>query len=245
MSDKVIVVDATSPPAHNMHTVCTAPQAFPRQSHKTKLLFGYAVAVTTTLIVVIILSGIFYFRSQEVLLDTIKIYHRADKTGTTPVHQDIEVNTAKNTVVFHLNGEGIETGTFAVLDYAKSMTGIFDPEARACYLIGGIQKKIADLKTFSDVLEKNVNRTSTVETLQYQTADTYPVNDKAILPSALKSQCAYLPVYWLEPATETKTIQKRAAVKRSPLVCFIICGLRICRQRYSMGFTESPLDRLE
>ena len=47
---------------------------------------------------------------------------------------------------------------------------------------------------------------TTIETLQYQVADAYPINDKTILPSALKSACAYLPVYWLEPAPQQKGI---------------------------------------
>jgi hypothetical protein len=220
-------VDSASPPAYHMQS-----QSSQGHSHKTKALFGYAVAVSTALIVVLILGGIFYFRSMNVLQDTIKTYHTTDKTGSTPVEQDVDVNVAKNTMLFHLNGEGIAPGTFAVFDYAKSMTGIYDPKDRTCYLIGGIQKKISDPKSFKDNMEKNTTKLTTVETLQYQIADTYPVNDKAILPSALKSQCAHLPVYWLEPVTEsnpeTKSIQKRRVCWR---VCVNIRGVRVCYTR--------------
>jgi hypothetical protein len=223
-------VESASPPAYIMQHACSAPQSSQGLPRKTKLLFGYSVAVTTILIVVLILGGIFYFRSQEVLQDTIKMYHSTDKTGTTPVDQDIEVNTAKNTLVFHLNGEGIEPGTFAVLDYSKSMTGVYDPRDRTCYLIGGIQKRILDPMTFNDMLAKNATTPSTVEVLQYQIADTYPINDKAILPSALKSACAYLPVYWLEPAVEPKP-ETKGIQKRRPRFCWRVCVFGFCYQR--------------
>jgi hypothetical protein len=219
MSDKAVIVESASPPAYIMQPAAKASSGY---SSKSKALFGYAVAVTTALVIVLIIGGVYYSRSVDDLQDIIKTYRHTDKTGTTPIQQDIEVNLGKNTLSFNLQGEGIAPGTVAVVDYSKSITGIYDPQARTCYLIGGIAKRIVDLKTYNNNMERNVTRPTTVETLQYQLADTYPVNDKAILPSPLKSQCTYLPVYWLEPQTKDK--QKRA--------CFYICGtiwgVRIC-----------------
>jgi hypothetical protein len=208
------------PPAYVVSGLTEQVQQ-PKQK-SPKALFGYAVAVSVALVVTLILGGVYYYRSLDVIQDSIRHYSNVDKTGSSPVNQDIEINKAKNTMVFRLSGDGIEAGTFAVLDYSKSLTGIYDPKEKTCYLIGGIQKDIVDPNTYANNMDKNVTRPTTVETLKYQLADTYPVSDKSILPAELKTACAYLPVYWLEPAAEKTGIQKRA-----------ICFLRYCF--YSWG----------
>jgi len=221
------VVELSNPPAYVMQSATSRNQRA-KYSSKTRALLVYAVAVSTALIVVLILGGVYYNRTLDVLQDTIKKYSEVYENGRTPVKEDIEVDTEKNTVVFRLSGQGITPGTFALFDYTKSMTGIYDPEVRKCFLIGGIKSKIADAKTFSDSMEKNVTKPMTIETLQYKMADTYPVNDKTILPSALKSACAHLPVYWLEPDTQQKGIQKRAVCNQ---ICVDIKLVEICYTR--------------
>ena len=42
---------------------------------------------------------------------------------------------------------------------------------------------------------------SAVAEYYYQMSNDYPITDKTILPYAMQSACASLPVYWLEPVT--------------------------------------------
>ena len=42
-------------------------------SRKSKVLFGYAVAITTALIVVVIMGGVYYYRSLDVLETALKV----------------------------------------------------------------------------------------------------------------------------------------------------------------------------
>jgi hypothetical protein len=178
-----------------------------KRSFKTKLLFGYAVAVSTALMVTLVLGGLYYYRSLDVIQESIQKFQVVDKSGGSPLSQNVELNAAQNTVVFRLIGQDITFGTFAVLDYTKSMTGVYDAGTRKCYLIGGIRSSISDLNTLSDEYAKNTtNIEASGETLNYVLADSYPVSDKSILPSPLQSACLSLPTYWLEPAPASTTI---------------------------------------
>jgi len=202
------VVELANPPAYIVSG--SVPNSEMKHSTKGKALFGYAVAITTALVVVLILGGVYYYRSLEMLQDTIRIYSDVDKTGKDPVDRQLEVDTSKNTLVYHLSGNGIEPGTLVVMDYTKSLTGIYDPKSRKCYLIAGIRSDIADPKTVGNMLEKNMTAASKNEELKYRVADSYPASDKSILPAALKEDCTYLPVYWLERTIENgKSVQKR------------------------------------
>jgi len=93
------------------------------------------------------------------------------------------------------------------------MTGIYDPKSKRCFLIGGIQSNIADLQTMTLAYEKNNSSQTKVNdkgSFYYTLADSYPVSDKKILPSALKDACTSLPVYWLQEAQpKDHSIQKR------------------------------------
>jgi len=118
------------------------------------------------------------------------------------VTSDVEIDKTSNLVSFYLSGEGVAPGTFAVVDYTKSLTGIYDPNSRRCFLIGGIRNSIADFQTLSSFYEQNA--TSSVESddknLYYKIADDYPVSDKSFIPAPLLTRCASLPVYWLDPS---------------------------------------------
>jgi hypothetical protein len=196
-------VELTDPPAYILTpadpTIMTSRV---KHSRESKALFGYAVTITTALVVVLILGGIYYYRSLYDLKAIIKTYRYADI--------DIKIDSEKKTVVYRLS---TEPDKIIVVDYPKSLTGIYDPVARQCYLIAGLRSDAMDSQALSDRLEKNMTQTLKVEKATYQIADSYPVSDKSILPSALKSPCAYLPVYWLEPDVTTQHegtgIQKR------------------------------------
>jgi len=184
-------------------------------STKSKLLFGYAVSVSTALIVALILGGVYYYRSLDVIQEAIKKFKVTDTSGDAPVTQEVEIDAENQYVTLRLNGPDFAPGTFAVVDYAKSTTGIYDPQSKRCFLIPGIKTKIADLESWSLEYEKN-NHTQKVqdnkETFNYIMADNYPVSDKSILSAPLRTACKSLPVYWLEPATsKTHDLQKRKA----------------------------------
>jgi len=203
------------PPAYFGNTATQAMTPLPtKSSRKSKALFGYAVAATTALIVVLIMGGVYYYRSLDVIQESIKKFKVVDDSSKDPVNQDVEIDTLNQYAVFRLNGADLAPGTFAVIDYAKSMTGVYDPEGRQCFLIAGIRSSISDLQTLKTAYEKNNStrvNTTNMETLYYVLADTYPVSDKKILPGPLKNACTTIPVYWLEPAPADKIhdIQKR------------------------------------
>jgi hypothetical protein len=183
-------------------------------SKKSKALFGYSVAATTALIVVLVMGGVYYYRSIDVLQESIKKFQVVDNSGSTPVREEVEIDLTNNYAVFHLTGNSIAPGTFAALDYTKSMTGVYEPRSRRCYLIGGIRSEISDLQSLSNMYEKNITYTETSKkSFNYVIGDNYPVSDKKMLPGPLKSACTSLPVYWLEPAPDTTHgLQKRGSV---------------------------------
>jgi len=181
----------------------------------SKALFGYAVAVTSALIVVLILGGVYYYKSVETLQNTIQKFQLSSDREDSRSIKEVEIDESKNIVVFQLFGSGFELGTFSVLDYTRSMLGVYDPAAHKCYLIGGITEKFPDLHSLRQHYEQNATaKASERKIFLYVLADDYPVSDKTILPTPLRSACASLPVYWLEPAPASDSgRQKRAAAK--------------------------------
>jgi len=205
----------SSPPCYFRNSLSqpvTSESSNGKSSRKSTVLIGYSVAATTALIVVLIMGGVYYYRSLDIIQETIKNYKILVDNDKDQISQDVEVNAQNQYITFRLNRAGMEPGTFAVLDYAKSMTGIYEPRGRQCFLIGGIKSEIADLQTLSNVYDKTTHlNSSAMVTYHYVLADTYPVSDKKILPVPLQNACTSLPVYWLEPAQTAKThnIQKR------------------------------------
>jgi hypothetical protein len=209
-SEKCVEV-VSFPPAYDVSGQTTTP-VIRGSSKKSKALFGYAVGATTALVVVLVLGGVYYYKSIDVLQETIKKFHLEDTHENNPVKEDVEIDMANNYAVFYMTGPQWAPGTFLALDYTKSMIGIYDPKLRLCYLIGGIDSKINDLQTFSLQFEMNTTYTDADrKKFYYVLSDNYPVSDKKILPYHLKSACTSLPVYWIQPApAQPLGIQKGA-----------------------------------
>jgi len=180
---------------------------------KKKVLFAYAIGVTVALILVIIISSVIHSRIIYVHPASVKKYSVMDMSGTTPMREDIEIDMSNNFAVFYLSGDSMMTGTFTVIDYTKSMTGLYEPNSRRCYLGGGIDLEIYDLETLDNMLEKNTTQQETKKNFYYKLGNNFPVSDKSILPAPMKSVCMSLPVYWLEPAlSASHSIQKRGSL---------------------------------
>lgn len=133
-------------------------------------------------------------------------------------------------------------GSIIVLDYKRSMTGLYIPEAAECYLIGGVDHHIAS--PFRGLQENSepVNETTTPMmkgdtadyydddsgddmipspsgpadeevSLYYRKAEDYPVLDVSILPRPLRVYCMDKDIYWLERTQETD-MTTRTRVRR-------------------------------
>jgi hypothetical protein len=188
----------------------------------TRFIIVLTVVAVSLLTVASLTVGVVFLHKASY---QVKMYHTRERNGMTSYDQDIEIDTYRNVLIFHLSGEGIGVGTLAVIDYTKSMTGIYDTLARKCLIVGGIQQQLTDPKTFKEMLEKNMTQSGEpTTTLQYQVSHTYPVNDKSILPTVLQRPCARIPVYWLEPESK---IQKRGCIN----VCFGVLFWRTCYDR--------------
>jgi hypothetical protein len=220
---KVELGSAAFPPAYVINGVGSqqtdSAAGGQRSSRKSKALFGYAVAATTALIVTLVLGGVYYYRSLDVIQQSIQKFESSYKTDGSDktVKTDIEIDTVSNVVVFRLTGSDLTPGTYAVIDYTKSMTGLYEPETRSCYLIAGIRSQITDLASLVDSYSKNTTIVASGQNFDYSLADNYPISDKQFLPAPMKSACASLPTYWLEPAqpeTDDKGIQKRGFWKK-------------------------------
>jgi len=192
---------AHCPPPYVVTGLTSSEQQPPRsQPRKSKVLFGYAVAMTTALVVVLVIGGIYYFKTVDTLQKTILKFHLSDDRLDSRNIKDVEIDQSNNIVVFQLSGPGFEPGSFSVLDYTRSMLGIYDPGQRSCYLIGGIKNTFPDLLSLGEHYQQNATAPASGRKIfYYSVADDYPISDKSILPSPLINACASLPTYWLEP----------------------------------------------
>jgi len=215
MAEK-IEVDLEQPPAYVVNSMPFHRKPLTSFSSRSKSGCSFVnwVAVTTAILVIVVtitVNVIYFNLSLNVTQPSIKKYQLTDSDGPAPVTEDIEIDTANNVVVFRLSGAGMEPGTFAVLDHTKAMTGLYIPETKTCYLLGGIFKDFADAEALSRNLDKNVTRPGHMLTMRYHMAHSYPVSDKSFLPAPMKTVCAHIPVYWLEKKTQQKSLQKRDA----------------------------------
>jgi len=206
-----------------------------KSSRRSKALFGYAVAATTALIVVLVMGGVYYYRSLDIIQESIKKFHLIDNsnvhTDGIAVSQDVEINTVGRYIVMHLNGATMESGTLVVLDYTNSMIGLYKPESRHCHLIGGINSHMADFNSMTSAYENfNSTEVGKIEkrVFYYVEDDTFPVNGKKILPEPLKNFCTGLPTYWMQPST-ADTFHKHRIQKRGLSTTFAMAdGSRSC-----------------
>jgi hypothetical protein len=142
-------------------------------------------------------------------------------------------------MTFRLTGPNYEPGTFAVLDYTRSLTMLYDPKSRSCFVIGGIRKEIADPTLFTTYLEKNITRPAVSTRYSYQIADTYPISDKSILPRSVMKSCAYLPTYWLEPVpagSEKGIVKRDIGVNACLELCLKVLIIELCA-KLCLGLT--------
>jgi len=201
----------------------------------SNICIGIMITVGIVLVTSIVSGMVFFGVAAS---NSVQMYHNIDKDGTSVVNQDIKIDTEKNTVIFHLSGNGIEPGTYAVIDYAKSLIGFYVADINRCYLIGGIQMDLPTPKDFKDILDRNNSQSDWVnETLEYAISSSYPVSDKSFLPAVLRSSCADIPVFWLEPIIESTTStspsniqigrQKRFTIKCRR--CFRANNNRVCQ----------------
>jgi len=170
-------------------------------------LIGWVIGIATALLVVlaVILGGVYFHLLQE----SIVRFQLTDNTGSTPIFHDVEINSGQQIAVFRMSGPDVPTGLFTILDYGKSMIGMYHPTTHACYVNGGITRAVADLETYKKGLIPSVyNMNDTTTTMNYfKISDSYPITDKSILPNPLQSVCANLPVYWMEPARDTTNLE--------------------------------------
>jgi len=115
-----------------------------------------------------------------------------DNSGAAPVRNDVVVNPAGGTIDVKIkNGE--DKGSEVVIDYAKGVTGIYERSTRRCLLVAGVSKDAASAQNA-------------------QGTDTYPVQDRALLPAALRDKCAGRPLNWVEATNEDEVKARAPAV---------------------------------
>lgn len=212
MAEKQSTTEAYNLPAYSVRGSEERKSTNSLSASKKTLLVG-AVAVSLILLAFIIVGVVYFYRSSDTLTQIAKMYHINGMVDQRAVSEDIEIDTNRNTVIVHMNGDGIEPGTFALFDYTKSLTGLYYPKERRCYLIAGIHQGFQDPLRWKESLERNATLQSTNpnKILRYHPTESYPISDKSFLPAALRNVCSLLPVNWLEPVdhTSTKGIQKR------------------------------------
>jgi len=195
------------------------------------------------LVVAALISTLLYVQcAPKRSLDSLETYHVAvEADGET---KDLAVDVSGHLVVVSLppagDDSGEEGGSTLVIDYTKSMTGVYLEETQSCYLIGGVPKSVPSPAEFKQALEAHKDGFNAEDQLSYTVAEDYPIKDHSMLPTPLQSACAGLSLQWLEPATETQSseldvphLQRRVVCKRVCVRIWLIVFFSICRTRCS------------
>jgi hypothetical protein len=160
-----------------------------------------------------------------------KIFDKTFKVGSQVLHEQVEVNKEDNSAKFYL-----EKGSIGVIDFKKSIAGIYFAEAKACFIIGGISN-VGDVDSFLKQFGADAKSTDDAadgDIVFYDAVKDAALKDTSIVPNDLRENCNDLPVYWAE---KSKTSKQRELLefddtnhaKRWP--CIRVCLsfiLRVC-----------------
>jgi hypothetical protein len=137
-----------------------------------------------------------------------KIFDKTFKVGSQIVHEQVEVNKEDNSAKFYL-----EKGSVGVIDFKKSIAGIYFAEAKACFVIGGISN-VGDVDSFLKQFGADAKSTDDAadgEIVFYDAVKDAALKDTSIVPNDLRESCDNLPVYWAE---KSKTSKQRELLER-------------------------------
>jgi len=119
--------------------------------------------------------------------------------------------------VYPMTGDDALPGDFMVLDYGRSMVGMYGPSFDFCYVVGGMLQMAPNLDSLQTkqlgLMPTSSDNSSVVP--RYEISKSYPITDKTILPYVMQSACSRLPVYWLEPTYPPYPPPKHGVSKRS------------------------------
>jgi len=171
------------------------------------------VAVTTALMVTVVVGALYYHRSIDGLLAAAQRPQSADRPIllSAPVVPQ-SAAAVNNVVVIDMEGDMGTSGSQAVIDYSKGLTAVYDASKKMCYLASGIHTDIANSKL-----------PSVFPTSKYSVDQSYSISDKSLVPAPLQRTCASIPLHWLEQVVRdaVHSVKKRATI--SVAVCETIC----------------------
>jgi len=176
-----------------------------KQRSRGKFMVAYAVAVTSALVVTLVLGAVYYQRSFDGLLTGVRQPPLVEGKVMTQSFPDL---TANNVAVVNTGGAGSQ----AVLDYSKSMTAVYDASKKMCYLVSGIHDDMVDPKL-----------ANAFPTDKYSVDRSYSVSDKSLVPAPLQRVCAGLPVHWLQQVVSATLHNLRKRQIESLSTCVTAC----------------------
>jgi len=178
-----------------------------------KCVWAYAVAVTTALMVTVVVGALYYHRSIDGLLEAAQRPQSADRPIllSAPVVPQ-SAAAVNNVVVIDMEGDMGVSGSQAAIDYSKGLTAVYDASKKMCYLASGIHTDIANSKL-----------PSVFPTSKYSVDQSYSISDKSLVPAPLQRTCAGIPLHWLEQVVRdaVHSVKKRATI--TVAVCETIC----------------------
>jgi hypothetical protein len=134
--------------------------------------------------------------------------------------------------------EGSESNEdMVIVDHEKRLTGIFESERKNCFLVGGVPASADNTATeLEQAFDSQADESAPEEQQSfYRVSDAQPISDHSLLPEALQSACAGLPLHWMEPVAAPDALSqtvvgalKATGLQAQPLGCTIICYKR-CR----------------
>jgi len=197
---------------------------------ENRCLFISSILVAILLLAAVIVGLTFYFSWWYDISKEVKRFHTTHATGR--VDELIEVDGNHDVTVIHAKG-----GAVVVLDYYRSLIGIYHPEAKSCFLIGGLSAAILDPAASSDLLQSNRTKGMPVsQTLHYKLEnDDYVVHDTSIVPAPIRSMCSGLKVLWLQ--STNGALEGSAGSRQKRSADSVSCRIPCCIYVPSMDLT--------
>ena len=235
------VIGLTEPPPQ--YTLANSSSNKTRRT--TVALTVYSGTVTTIVVAMAIFGGLFYHHTMKTCVyeeeTNPALLERKEEVreyGHRQVVKETELDYQKEVEVMRFTSPGADVdGSVMVIDYRRSVSGLYIPLTDVCYIIGGVdhhltspfQEMNLDAADYNDTAADGNDETHEGEskgqapasspegqesTLYYRKADDYPAVDTSILPLTLRPHCQGKPIYWLERTSKPEVGISKVRVRR-------------------------------
>jgi hypothetical protein len=179
------------------------PKTVSLSEKKWLCLVAYSVALTILVLATVVAGAVLYTHYADKLdMNTLPSKVETYNVDGEEIKEIVQRDKAREVEIVRVP----DSDSILVLDYLKSLIGLYVPEADECFLVGGINENLTNPFTAEYNDEDKVTVANKPErriSITYRRSAALPVVEPSgLLPAYLTELCSDRPVVWMELSTD-------------------------------------------